>query len=144
MPKAAKRQARSFNGAGVSLLEVLIAISLLGIGFAAIFSGFSAALRTVGRVDHYTHVTDFAQNKLNALLVDPSLGPGRELYGVSDSGLSWHATTKLVDRRPGASPDQPVQLMWIEVEVSWKTAKGVQTFALQTLKLRIPTPPAKS
>jgi prepilin-type N-terminal cleavage/methylation domain-containing protein len=144
MPKAAKPHAKPFNQAGVSLLEVLIAISLLGIGFAAIFSGFSAALRTVGRVDHYTHVTDFAQNKLNALVIDPSLGPGQELYGVSDSGLSWHARTRLVDQRPGASPDQPVQLMRIELEVSWKTAKGVQTFALQTLKLRIPNPTAKS
>jgi len=95
--------------AGVSLLEILIAVSLLGIGFTAIFSGFSTALRTIERVDHYAQVTDFAVNKLNELEVDPDLEPGRQLSGVSDSGLRWQATTALADERPallGAGREQ--------------------------------------
>ncbi len=140
MPQVVKRRAKPYTEAGVSLLEILIAVSLLGIGFTAIFSGFSTALRTIERVDHYAGVTDFAVNKLNELVVDPRLEPGQELSGVSNSGLSWRARTELVDQRPGASPDQPIQLMRVEVQVSWKTSKGFQSFALQTLKLRIPKP----
>jgi hypothetical protein len=137
------RQAFSYRPApcteaGVSLLEVLIAVSLLGIGFTAIFSGFSTALRTIERVDHSAQVTDFAVNRLNELELDPNLGPGQQLSGVSDSGLRWQATTALVDERPGIDPDHPTQLMRMEVRVSWKTNKGDQSFALQTLKLRIP------
>jgi len=127
--------------AGVSLLEILIAVSLLGIGFTAIFSGFSTALRTIERVDHYAQVTDFAVNKLNELEADPDLEPGRQLSGVSDTGLKWQATTALADERPGIDPDHPTQLMRIELRVTWDTYKGSQSFALQTLKLRIPKPP---
>ncbi len=135
-----KHRAKPYTEAGVSLLEVLIAVSLLGFGFTAIFSGFSTALRTVGRVDHYARVTDFAVSKLNELVVDPRLEPGQELSGISDSGLTWHARMELVDQRPGVSPDQPVQLMRVEVHVFWNTTKGSQSFALQTLKIRIPEP----
>lgn len=142
MRQAVQRRPQQGTEAGVSLLEVLIAVSLLGIGFTAIFSGFSTALRTIERVDRYAGVTDFAENKLNELVVDPRLEPGQELSGVSGSGLSWRARTELVDQRPGPSPDRPVQLMRVEVQVSWETSKGFQSFALQTLKLRIPEPAA--
>lgn len=138
MRQVVKHRSKPNSEAGVSLLEILIAVSLLGIGFTAIFSGFSTALRAISRVDHYARVTDFAENKLNELVVDPRLEPGQEVSGVSDSGLRWRARSELVARRPGPSLDQPVQLMRIEVQVFWNTTKGSQSFALQTLKLRIP------
>jgi hypothetical protein len=140
MRQAVQRRPRQCTEAGVSLLEILIAVSLLGIGFTAIFSGFSTALRTIERVDRYAGVTDFAESKLNELVVDSRLEPGQELSGVSDSGLSWQARTALVDQRPGADPDHPVQLMRVELQVFWETSRGRQSFALQTLKLRIPQP----
>jgi prepilin-type N-terminal cleavage/methylation domain-containing protein len=143
MYPAVKSRALLSPEAGVSLLEVLIAISILGIGFTAIFSGLSSALRTVERVDHYTLVTNFAADKLNEIAIDSRLEPGQVLSGVSDSGLNWRARTDLVDQRPGASADQPVQLVRVEVQVSWETSKGFQSFALQTLKLRVPTPVVK-
>ena len=141
MRHAFHNRAAQCTEAGVSLLEILIAVSLLGIGFTAIFSGFSTALRTIERVDHYAQVTDFAVNKLNELEVDPDLEPGRQLSGVSDSGLRWQATAALADERPGTDPDHPTQLMRIELRVTWDTYKGSQSFALQTLKLRIPRAP---
>lgn len=140
MRPAVKRRAILSPEAGVSLLEVLIAISILGISFMAIFSGLSSALRTVERVDHYTLVTNFAANKLNEVAMDSKLEPGQVLSGVSDFGLNWQARTELIDQRPGASADLPVQLVRVEVQVSWETSKGSQSFALQTLKLRVPTP----
>lgn len=135
-----ERHPNSCAEAGVSLLEVLIAISILGIGFTAIFSGLSSALRTVDRIDHYAQVTEFAANKLNEIAVDSQLEPGQVLSGISDSELSWRARTELVDQRPGVSADQPVQLVRVEIQVSWETSKGPQSFALQTLRLRIPPP----
>jgi hypothetical protein len=45
--------------AGISLLEVLIAVSLLGVSFATIFSGLSAALRTTDRLDSFDRGDEF-------------------------------------------------------------------------------------
>ena len=126
----------------MTLLEILIAISLLGIAFVSIFSAFSTALRSIGHADRYAQATDFAANKLNALEVDPSLDPGEVVSGVTSSGLSWEATTDVADQRPGSDPDHPVLLMRIRLRVFWKASTGGQGFTLETLKLRIPKPPA--
>ena len=128
--------------AGVSLLEVLIAISLLGISFATIFSGLSAALRTTDRLDRFDRANDFAARKLSELILDPSLAAGEVRSGDSPSGIGWQATTVLVDRRPLANSGKPTQLVRITLEVSWGTRSGRQSFSLETLKLCIPEPQA--
>jgi general secretion pathway protein I len=135
-----RRAVASGRSAGVSLLEVLIAVSLLGISFAAIFSGLSSALRTSNLLDGYGRSVEFASEKLNALALDPMLGPGEVRSGVSNSGIHWRATTQLVDKRPSSDPDRPVQLIRIRLETSWSASRGTRSFVLQTLKLRLPQP----
>src|SRR5689334_9659297 len=97
-----RRAVASGGSAGVSLLEVLIAVSLLGISFAAIFSGLSSALRTSDLLDGYGRSVEYATEKLNDLALDPTLGPGEVRSGVSDSGIRWRAITGLVDKRPSS------------------------------------------
>ena len=132
---------RESGEAGVSLLEVLMAIALLGISFASIFSGLSAALRTTDRLDRIERGSDYAARKLSELVLDPSLVAGEVRAGVSPSGISWQATTQLVDTRPLADPEKPAQLVRITLEVSWRTRSGRQSLSLETLKLCLPEPP---
>ena len=127
--------------AGISLLEVLMAIALLGISFASIFSGLSTALRATDRLDRIERGTDYAELKLNELELDPTLGPGQIRSGVSPSGISWQAATKLVDSRPLSDPDRPQQLVRITLEVSWRTRLGQQSLSLETLRLYVAEPP---
>ena len=127
--------------AGVSLMEVLMATSLLGISFATIFSGLSAGLRTTDRLDRFDRANDFAASKLSELFLDPSLAAGQVRSGVSPSGIGWQARTQLVDARPLADPKKPAQLVRIILEVSWRTRSGRQSLDLETLKLCIPEPP---
>jgi type II secretion system protein I len=136
MPVVAKRGSE----AGVSLLEILVAVSILGITFTAIFSSLSAALRAASRLDQYRLVVDYATNKLNELALDPNLESGRELSGISASGLRWRARAEVVDTRPAFGPGRPLELLRIVVEVSWRGSAGPQSYVLQTLKLRLPAP----
>jgi hypothetical protein len=118
-----------------------MAISLLGISFATIFSGLSAALRTTDRLDSFDRGNDYAARMLSELVLDPSLAAGQVRSGVSPSGISWQARTQLVDTRPLGDPDKPAQLVRIILEVSWRTRLGRQSLTLETLKLYIPEPP---
>ena len=127
--------------AGISLLEVLMAISLLGVSFATIFSGLSAALRTTDRLDRFDQANDFAARKLSELVLDPSLAAGQVRSGASPSGIGWQAITQLVDTRPLSGSNTPVQLVRITLEVSWRTRSGRQSLTLETLKLCMPEPP---
>ena len=127
--------------AGISLMEVLMAISLLGISFATIFSGLSAALRTTDRLERFDRGNEFATKKLSELLLDPSVADGQVRSGVSPSGILWRARTELVDKRPLAGSDKPAQLVRITLQVAWRTRSGRQSLSLETLKLCIPEAP---
>jgi type II secretory pathway pseudopilin PulG len=132
---------REQDEAGVSLLEVLMAISLLGISFASIFSGLSADLRTTDRLDLIERANDYAAGRLRELMLDPSLGAGEERSGGSPLGMEWTARTRLVEARPLSDPKKPAQLVRIILEVSWRTRSGREGLSLETLKLCIPQPP---
>jgi general secretion pathway protein I len=124
--------------AGVSLLEILIAVSILGIAFTATFAGFSTALRTVARLDEHQVAVALATSKLNELLLEPTLDPGSERSGVSEAGLRWRARTELAEERAGVVPERSLQLLRVAVEVEWGNAAGRrQTFHLESLKLQL-------
>jgi len=127
--------------AGMSLLEVLVAISLLGISFVTIFSGLSAALRATSRLDSFDRSNEFATRKLNELFLDPSLGADQRLFGTTPSGIDWEARTELVDQRPLPGAPTSAQLIRIHLRVSWRTHSGWQNLNLESLKLCIPSPP---
>jgi type II secretory pathway pseudopilin PulG len=137
---APARQRRQRHSCGISLLEVLMAIALLGISFATIFSGLSAALRATDRLSGSDRATAFATQKLNELYLDPSLQAGQVRSGVSPSGVWWEARTQAVGTRPWSDPKRPIQLLRIDLEISWPTRLGRQSLSLETLKLCIPQP----
>jgi hypothetical protein len=118
-----------------------MAISLLGISFATIFSGLSAALRTTDRLDRFDRANDFAERKLSELILDPSLAAGQMRSGVSPSGIGWQASTQLMNKRPLPNSDKPAQLVRITLELAWRTRSGRQSLRLETLKLFIPELP---
>ena len=124
--------------AGVSLLEILVAVSILGICFSALFAGFSAALRATDRLDHYRRAVEFSTNKLNELIADPALRGGDVRAGVTPSGLRWRAVTEVSDKRPGPSSDRSIELMHVVLEVSWQERAGTERLVVQTLKISVP------
>lgn len=132
---------RGRREAGMSLLEVLMAISLLGVSFVTIFSGLSAALRATGRLDAFDRGNEFATRKLNELFLDPSLGADQRRSGTSPSGIEWEARTELLDERPLLGSQKPAQLVRISLQVSWHTRTGRQNLNLESQKLFIPPPP---
>ena len=128
---------------GMSLLEVLMAISLLGVSFVTIFSGLSAALRATGRLDAFDRGDEFATRKLNELYLDPSITADQRLTGSTASGIEWEARTVLVAERPLPGSRKPAQLVRIDLRVSWPTRSGWQNLNLETMKVCIPQPPTR-
>ncbi len=135
------QRGRQPSEAGISLLEVLMAISLLGISFASIFSGLSAALRTTDHLDQFDRANQFATHKLSELFLDPSISSGQARSGVTPSGITWQERTQLVGTRPLGDPNKPAELVRILLDVSWHTRSGQQKLSVETLKLCIPEPP---
>jgi type II secretory pathway pseudopilin PulG len=140
--KDSRRRSRR-GSAGISLLEVLMAISLLGISFATIFSGLSAALRATDHLGAFDRGNAFATQKLSELNLDPTLQAGEVRTGMSPDGtIWWQARTQLMGARPGLDPKKPVQLVRLVLDVAWQTRAGRQILSLESLKLCVPEPAA--
>lgn len=122
-------------GRGFSLLEVLVAFTILVMILAALFQVFGSGLRAATVGDQYTRATLIAQSKLAELTVDGNAVEG--VYtGEVDDGYRWQATV-----RPFTYPDAPptdslsVRPLTVSVDVSWQDGLDPRTVSLATMVL---------
>lgn len=123
---------------GMTLLEVLVAASLLGVAFAALFGAFSAALGSVERIERHAQVLAFAEAQMNELLLQ-NLQPGDRRRGTGPNDMRWEATTELFDRvRPAEEAASTPIVVRVRLEVFYPARRGELSFALESLKISVP------
>ena len=123
---------------GMTLLEVLVAASLLGVAFAALFGAISVSLRSVERIEVHSRVLAFAETQMNELLL-ANLQPGQHLSGEGQNGMRWEATTELFDRiRPSEQAASAPAVVRVQLTVFWQGRRGEQQFRLESLKIALP------
>ena len=69
--KALQKMQPKPSQSGFTILEVMIAISILAIGLLAVFSGQNMAIRGNNRASHLTEGMTLAQDKMEELLALP-------------------------------------------------------------------------
>lgn len=116
---------------GMSLLELLVAITIMAFALAGLYRIIGTNLRTARLV----------QDQQNAILLAQSLLASKDAVGDtgwSESGTSagygWTVRSELYDSdgsrlRPGA-----VVLHLVEVEISWNEAGNYRSIVLHTLR----------
>jgi general secretion pathway protein I len=120
--------------AGFTLLEVLIATTIMAVAIAALMSALGTSVRSAARVTDSDRAAIMAKRTLDALLVEPP-PPGQLVEGVfgpADGGLrgGWRARLEPFE----AFPNLPPQLAAIDrvvVEVWWMSGSTRRTFQLE-------------
>lgn len=75
---------------GFSLMEVLVAITIVGIVFSTLFSLMSTSLKNIGRIEEREKLTRLGQMKLNELVLSVNLGKIPSVSaGQFDDKYSW-------------------------------------------------------
>src|SRR5437016_146314 len=74
---------------GFSLLEVLVAVTIIGIGISVVFAGMSGSFRSLGRVEDNERRVELARMKLAELDLTKRLRPLDSAAGVFDDGTRW-------------------------------------------------------
>lgn len=119
---------------GFTLLEILVAFTLLALVFTVLLRVFSTGIRGVAATDGYNLATAHAK----ALLL--KTGSERELIegvdeGEQSGGFSWRREVKPFDP-PRAEGEAAVGgLYHVAVAVSWQSPLGPREVRLDTLKL---------
>ncbi len=141
--------------AGFTLLEVLVALAVLGVGVALTLSLISGSLRNIRKVQVSTRSIQHAETVLEMALLDDSIQGPMLLRGDFEDGTRWSVkieeylepdnetnALQLLDQiRSGQQTALAVRLYSYTVNV---TEPGSLTpdFSLQTLKLVNVTAPA--
>jgi type II secretion system protein I len=114
---------------GFSLLEVLVATLIMGIAVTTLLVGLSQSVRNAARLAEHDRAAMLARNKMNELLLDPSLPFTGTVEGKFDSEgaagtvSGWRAATKPFEMRPESGPGSEV-LQEVALEVWWKPVGG--------------------
>jgi len=122
---------------GFTLLEVLVAMAILGIGLVVIIELFSGGLRLGRTSEEYTKAVGYARMKLEEISLAKSLKEGVE-EGEFDREYRWQVEVKKVDLLPPGretSYQPPVALYWVRIDVLWKSGTRERNTALESYRL---------
>jgi general secretion pathway protein I len=121
---------------GFTLIEVVIALAVLGIGLTVIMELFSGGLR-LGRISQeYTKAMNFASLKMEEIVTQKTIEAG-EGEGEFDKTYRWQTGIEKVDILPydkGTEFKPPVDLYHIRVNVLWNSGSKERSASLESYK----------
>ncbi|MGH9673524.1 MAG: type IV pilus modification PilV family protein [Bryobacteraceae bacterium] len=118
--------------AGFTLLEVLVATTILGLAVAGLLGNLTASMRNQARVAESDNAARTARRTMDELLSGPPLPRSQVVEGRNEAG-GWRARASIFERPPGAAAGNAV-LERIELEVWWMNGGEKRTFALDAFR----------
>ena len=124
---------------GFTLLEVLVATTIMGLAVVGLLSGISTSMRNAARLTDYDRVALVARAKMDALLLDRHLPEFTILQGplapalVGGAQGGWRARVTPFEMPAGRAPGTPV-LERIELEIWWMAGEKRRTFTLDAFR----------
>jgi general secretion pathway protein I len=117
---------------GFTLLEVLVALSILAIAVTIIFQLFSANLRAIRGSEDYVAAAMRAQIRLREVLLDPKLAE----TSWSETSLDGYridvVVTEMLKER---NKDLPVQLLGVALTVYWTKGSKQKATTVKSMKM---------
>ena len=118
---------------GFSLLEVLVAFTVLALSLGVLFQLFSTAVRGVLQSEHYTRALIIAESRLALLGREEPLEQGQK-EGIEADIYRWRAeVTPYVDGE-ATSELMRVEPYQVSVHVGWDEAEASYPVELTTLR----------
>jgi prepilin-type N-terminal cleavage/methylation domain-containing protein len=118
---------------GFSLLEVIVAIAIIGIGLVLVMELFSVALRSGRLSKDYTRAVIYAKGKMDEILIEPKEGSDT---GEFKNGYRWLSEVTPLDKDidSGIKTQERLKTYKIKVKVLFPGLGGEKVIELVTLK----------
>ena len=110
---------RSHKEAGFSLLEMMVAIAILGLALGALYQAASGATRNIRTDEKYAYGVELARSVLAANARVPAEGVNRS--GETEGGFRWQVATRRIEL--GRTALAAASLHDIQVSVSWRDGR---------------------
>ncbi len=123
---------------GFTLLEVVVALAIMGIGVATALSVFSGSLNNLRRVDLAHRAMSHAENVMNEILADESIREPRRFSGELDEDFSYTAEVDFWEEpqeRPSLDiVESPAYMLSVRVDVHFKNDPNGKLYRSVCLK----------
>ena len=121
---------------GFTLIEVVVAMAILGVGLTVIIELFSGGLRLARTSEEYTKAVNYARMKMEEMAIKPTIEEGSE-EGEFDDKFRWQVETKRLDILPvenRADFKLPAELFQIQVSILWKSGSKERSTRFESYK----------
>jgi prepilin-type N-terminal cleavage/methylation domain-containing protein len=129
------------RSAGFTLLEIAVALAILGVGVVSCLQIFGASLRMQDRASRQSRAVLHARAVMDALLFQPEVKDHEE---ERDTAEGYH--TRILVRRAGPEEgvvegekeldfDSEYTLRYLQVDVDWQDATGKKTYTLRSMRM---------
>jgi len=118
---------------GFTLLEVMVATTIMGIAVVTLLSALSGSVRNATRLTDYDRAVLLARAKMDALLVDPALPAQTVLEQPLDPALlggtrgGWRGQVTTF----GPGPGDRLGLERVQLEIWWMSGNLRRSFGLE-------------
>jgi general secretion pathway protein I len=127
------------NRRGFTLLEILVATTIMGIAVVGLLSSLSTSMRNAAHVTDADRAAQIARNKMEELVSDANLPFQANLSGTIDPTTSWAAQIapfEAPQTQPGALILQRISLV-----ISWRSGANQRQYPLEAYRIaEIPRP----
>jgi general secretion pathway protein I len=120
------------SGNGFTLLEVLVALAVLGIALVAVFQLFSANLRGLAASGEYANAVIEAESKMREILDEDTL---EEKTWSETTPDGYRIDAAVTDAAAERTENLQVKLLEITLAVHWTSGVRERTFTLKAMKL---------
>ncbi len=124
-----QRPGRPGGNEGFTLLEVIVAVTIMGVGIAALAALFSGGLRLAGGSRDVAAASMYASQRLEEALLSPEPSVGRS---SGEFGEKYRWTMRAEELPP--EDDIPFRATRIEVSVGWDEAGSPRSVDLTAVR----------
>jgi prepilin-type N-terminal cleavage/methylation domain-containing protein len=113
------------------LLEMIVALTILGIGFSVLFASMSGSARNINRLEKFQHREQFAQNLLEELDLVQTIRAGDTARGTFQDGTRWR-----IEVQPFVKRVEDVDgIARIVLRLEWDGSSGTQSQSIETYRV---------
>jgi len=118
---------------GFSLLEILVAFSILAVSLGILFQIYSKGAQSARLADDYANAVIIAQSHLSNIGIEtyPEIG----VYEDNNEKYHWITRVSSGEDNSGLENIHKLTRRHIEIEVSWNSMSTTRSIKLNTLKL---------
>ena len=127
-------RAQRLRQKGFTLIEVVIALAILGMSLIMIIELFSGGLRLGRTSGEYTTAVNYARMKMEEVRLKPPIEEGTEEGEFNDS-YRWQVDVKKIDILPLEKDrdfDPPAELFQVKINIIWKSGGKERSMGLES------------